>query len=149
MLAILKDAESRPDLFAWFGAIERGQIEVWLRSSNLEVPDDLLDFWTKTGGGDLFECETIFRPTQIPSLEPYFVSGDDIDTANQYRIPKGMSVSYLVFHDGIFLSAVRLADKKLGTLGDEHEETAVFSDLHDWYLGTLRKDFASHFGLTT
>jgi hypothetical protein len=92
MLAILKDAESRPDLFTWFGAIARGQIEVWLRSSNLEVPDDLLDFWTKTGGGDLFECETMFRPTQIPSLEPYFVSGDDIDTANQYRIPKGMSV---------------------------------------------------------
>jgi hypothetical protein len=75
MLAILKDAEIRPDLFAWFGAIARGQIEVWLRSSNLEEPDDLLDFWTKTGGGDLFEGETIFRPTQIPSLEPYFVSG--------------------------------------------------------------------------
>ena len=37
-----------------------------------------------------------------------------------------MSASYLVFHDGIFLSAVRLADKKLVTLGDEHEETAYF-----------------------
>jgi hypothetical protein len=102
MLAVLKDAESRPDLIAWFGAIARSQIEVWLRSSNLKVPDDLLDFWTKTGGGDLFESETVFRPTQIPSFEPYFVSGDDIDTANQYRIPKGMSVAYVVFHDGIF-----------------------------------------------
>jgi hypothetical protein len=145
MLAILKDAETRPDLFAWSGAITRSQIEVWLGSSNLKVPDDLLDFWTKTGGG--VESETMFRPTQIPSLEPYFVSGDDIDTANQYRIPKGMSVSYLVFHDGIFLSAVRLADKKLVTLDDKHEETAVFSNLEDGYLGTLRKDYASHYGL--
>jgi len=142
MLAILKDAESHPDLFAWFGAIARGQIEVWLRSSNPEVPNDLLDFWTKTGAGDLFESETMFRPTQVPSPEPYFVSGDDIDTANQCRIPKGMSVSYLVFHDGIFLSALRLADKKLVTLGDEHEETTIYSDLDDWYLRTLRKDFA-------
>jgi len=119
MLAILKDAETRPDLFFWFGAIARDQIEAWLRSLNLVVPDDLLDFWTKNGGGDLFECETMFRPTQIPSPEPYFVSGDHIDTANQYRIPKGISVSHLVFHDGIFLSAVRLADKKLVTLGEE------------------------------
>jgi len=149
MLAILKDAESHPDLFAWFGAIARGQIEGWLPSSNLEVPDDLLDFWTKTGGGDLFESETMFRPTQVPSPEPYFVSGDDIDTANQYRIPTGMSASYLVFHDGIFLSAVRLADKKLVTLSNEHEETAVFSDLDNWYLRTLRKDFANRYGLST
>jgi hypothetical protein len=147
MLAILKDAETRPDLFAWFGAIERGHIELWLRSLSFVVPHDLLDFWTKTGGGDLFEGETIFRPTQIPSTKPYFISGDDIDTANQYRIPKRVSLSYLVFHEGIFLSALRLADRKLVTLGEEHEETAVFSDLDDWYLRAVRKEVASHYGL--
>jgi hypothetical protein len=84
MLAILKDAGSRPDLFHWFGAIEREQIESLLRSSSLEVPSDLLDFWTQTGGGDPFEdSETMFRPTPIPTTVPYFVPRDDIDTANQ------------------------------------------------------------------
>jgi hypothetical protein len=149
MLKILKDAESRPDLFCWFGAVGRGRVESWLQSSNLEVPCDLVDFWTQTGGGDLFESETMFRPTLIPAGVPYFFSGDDIDTANQQRIRNGMSKSYLAFHDGSFLSAVRLADGKLVTLSGQHEETAVFSDLDDWYLRTLRELYASRYGLVT
>jgi hypothetical protein len=150
MLAILKDAASRPDLFHWFGAIEREQIESWLRSSSLEVPSDLLDFWTQTGGGDLFEdSETMFRPTPIPTTVPYFVPGDDIDTANQHRVSNGLSKAYLAFHDGTFLSAIRLADQTLVTMNEEHEEIAVFSDLDDWYLRTLRDLHASHYRLVT
>ena len=150
MLAILKDARSRPDLFHWFGAIEREQVELWLRSLSLKVPSELLDFWTQTGGGDLFEdSETMFRPTPIPTTVPYFVPGDDIDTANQHRIRNGMSKAYLAFHDGIFLSAVRLADQALVTINGKHEEIAVFSDLDDWYLRTLRDSYASHYRLAT
>ena len=149
MLTILKDAERRPDLFGWFGAIGRGYIELWSRSSNLDAPSDLVDFWSQTGGGDLFESETMFRPTLIPTPVPYFVSGDDIDTANQQRIRDGMPKSYLAFHDGIFLSAVRLADKKLVTLSGKHEETALFSDLDDWYLRTLRELYGTRYGLLT
>ena len=132
---------ARPDLFHWFGAIKRDHIERWLRSSGLEVPSDLLDFWTLAGGGDLFESETMFRPTPIPTTVPYFVSGDDIDSANQQRIRGGMLKSYVAFHDGIFLSAVRLAGR-LVTMDGQYQETAVFSDLDDWYLRTLRAEYA-------
>jgi len=91
----------------------------------------------------------MFRPTPIPSPVPYFVPGDDIDTANQQRIRHGMSKAYLAFHDGIFLSAVRLADQKLVTMNEEHEESAVFADLDDWYLRTLRALYATHYRLVT
>jgi len=147
MPVIRTDAERRPDLFFWFGAIERIHIELWLSSAHLEVPGDLVDFWTQTGGSDFFESETIFRPTSITTPVPYFVSGDDIDAANHQRIRNGMSKSYLAFHDGTFLSAIRLADKKFVTLGEEPEETAEFSDFDDWYLRTVRELFATEYGL--
>ena len=101
MLAILKDATSRPDLFGWFGPIQRAQIEMWAAQSLLKVPADLMEFWSQTGGGDLFESETIFRPTLIPSPEPYFIEGDNVDAATQGRIRDGMSKSYLAIHDGL------------------------------------------------
>jgi hypothetical protein len=147
MLAILKDAETRPDLFFWFGPIERAQVEMWIRSSNLEVPSDLLDFWIQTGGGDFFDAETMFRPTLIPTAALYFVPGDDISAANEWRIRNGMTKSYLAFHDGLFLSAVRLADQKIVTLSDDHRETAEFSHLDDWYLGTFRELYGALYGL--
>jgi hypothetical protein len=147
MLAILKDAKRRPDLFHWFGSIQRTQIEAWAQLSSIAVPDDLLEFWSQTGGGDLFESETIFRPTLTPSPEPYFIDGDDVDSANQFRIHNGMSKSYLAFHDGLFLSAVRMSDQMFVTLGESYEETAVFSDFDEWYLRTLRADYAANYDL--
>jgi hypothetical protein len=148
MLAILKDAARRPELFGWFGAIPRVQIESWAGQSSINVPDDLLEFWSQTGGGDLFKSETIFRPTLIPSPEPYFIEGDDVDSANQFRIRNGMSKSYLAFHDGLYLSAVRFSDQVFVTLGETYEETAVFSGFDEWYLRTLRADLGSRYDLS-
>jgi len=147
MLAILKDAERRPDLFHWFGPIERSQIESWLRSSGLVIPIDFLELWSQTGGGDLFESETIFRPTSIPSLMPYFVQGDDLAAANDQRTRDGMPKSYFAFHDGLFLSALRLSDQALVTLNDRYEQTAEYASLDEWYLRTLRADFAYRYRL--
>ncbi len=65
MASILKDAELRPELFSWFGAIDRKEIDEWLHSNSLMAPEDLKEFWSETGGGDIYESETIFRPTQI------------------------------------------------------------------------------------
>ena len=149
MLKILKDAVRRPDLFYWFGAIERSQLESWVRSSGLLVPSDLFEFWSQTGGGDLFESDTIFRPTSIPSSMPFFVSGDDLIAANEQRKKDGMPKSYLAFHDGAFLSAVRRSDRALVTLNERYEEIAEYSSLDEWYLRALRADLAARYGLHT
>ena len=148
MLVILKDSEERPELFHWFGAIDRSDIETWASNLNLVVPRGLLDLWSQTGGGDCFESETIFRPTTLPSAMPYFVAGDDIVSANEHRAKHGKPTSYLVFHDGVFSSAIRLADHALVTLGQDFQETGVYSDLNEWYVHALRAEFASKYGLS-
>lgn len=149
MLTILKDVAKRPDLFHWFGAIERFQLESWVRSFGFPIPSDLVEFWSQTGGGDLFESETIFRPAAVPSSMPFFVSGDDLLTANEQHNRDGMPKSYCAFHDGSFLSAIRRTDQALVTLSEEYKETAEYSSLDEWYLRTIRADFAARYHLPT
>lgn len=148
MLAILRDAETRPELFHWFGAIDESKIQAWIQASHFSVPADLLQLWSQTGGGDFFESETIFRPTPIPSSAPYFITGDDLALANENRRRDGMPTLYLAFHDGLFLSAVRLSDQTLVTLSDKYKETGQFSDLNEWYSRTLRTEFAKRYDLS-
>ncbi len=148
MLKILKDAEGRNDVFMPFGAIALEQIESWMRSSSLIIPRDLVEFWSQTGGGDLFDdSETILRPTRVPSLYPGFVDGDDIDSATQFRIQNGLPDSYLLFHEGTFFSAVRLPDQMFVTLDDKFQETAEFATFDEWYTLTLRSEYDTHYGL--
>ena len=148
MLIILKDAEGRTDVLSTFGAIALEHIESWMQANSLTVPHDLVEFWSQTGGGDLFDdSETILRPTSIPSNYPGFVDGDDVHSATQFRIRSGMSPSYLLFHVGSFFSAVRLGDQMLVTLDDKFQETSEFSTFNEWYLRTLRADYGEHYGL--
>src|SRR5215470_4006574 len=118
MLAILKDAAARPELFGWFGPIASHEIDSWLKQSNLRVPGDVRELWATTGGGDFFdEGETLLRPTGVRSSELYFIESTDfIDSTNQFCISKGMSRDYLLFHRGPFHSAIRLTDQRIVTL---------------------------------
>jgi hypothetical protein len=148
MLAILKDAAARPELFDWFGPIARNEIDSWLKRSNLRVPDDVRELWTETGGGDFFdEGETLLRPTAVRSSEPYFIESTDfINSADQFCISKGMSTDYLLFHIGTFHSAIRLGDQRIVTLDQVWRLIKAFSDFDDWYLATLRSDYADVYG---
>jgi hypothetical protein len=148
MLAILKDATARPELFGWFGPIPSHEINSWLKQSNLRVPDDVLELWAVTGGGDFFdEGETLLRPTALQSPEPYFIESTDfVDLVKQFWTSKGMTTDYLPFHAGIFNSAIRLSDQRIVTLDSEFHLIKVFSHLDDWYLRTLRHDYADVYG---
>jgi len=144
MLAILKDAAARPELFGWFGPIAIHEIDCWLKQSNLRVPDDVRELWGVTGGGDFFdEGETLLRPTAIQSSEPYFIESTDfIDSANQYYVSNGMSTDYLLFHRGSIKSAIRLSDQRIVTLDTAWRVVEAFPNLDDWYLSSLRRDYA-------
>jgi hypothetical protein len=148
MLILLKDAEGRHDVFISFGAIALDQLESWMRSSSLIIPRDLVEFWSHTGGGDLFDdAETMLRPTRVPSNCPGFVDGDDVDSATQFRIRNGMPDSYLLFHLGTGVSAIRLPDQMFVTLNNTFEETAVFPTFEDWYSRTRRAAYGQQYGL--
>ena len=104
MLDILNDAQLCPRAFAWFGGIDRREIELWLKSAGLCAPSDEVELWSRTGGGDLFDdSETIFRPTSISSAMPFFLAGDDVDSATAWNNEKKIPKEYLAFHNGLTL----------------------------------------------
>jgi len=149
MLVILKDAAARPELFGWFGPIASHEIDSWLKQSNLRVPDDVRELWAVTGGGDFFdEGETLLRPTAVQSSKPYFIESTDfISLVNQFWVSNGMSTGcYLPFHRGTFQSAIRLSDQRIVTLDSAFCLIEAFSHLDDWYLATLRHDYADVYG---
>jgi hypothetical protein len=148
MLAILKDAAARPELFGWFGPIASHDIDSWLKQSNLRVPDDVRELWAVTGGGDFFdEGETLLRPTEVQSSEPYFIESTDfIDLVNQFWTSNGMSTDYLPFHRGTFQTAIRLSDQSIVILDSSFRLIEAFSHLDDWYLSTLRHAYADVYG---
>jgi hypothetical protein len=148
MLEILKDAAARPELFGWFGPIASHDIDSWLKQSNLRVSDNVRELWAVTGGGDFFdEGETLLRPTAVQSSEPYFIEGTDfIDLVNQFWTSNGMSTDYLPFRRGTFQSAIRLRDQSIVTLDSAFRLIEVFPHVDDWYLTTLRHDYADVYG---
>ena len=44
------------------GSIPKERLDEWLRQRDLEVPSELAELWQETGGGNLFESETILGP---------------------------------------------------------------------------------------
>ena len=130
-LQIITDAMSRPDLFVWNGPRESRQLCRWLSENALNnLPEDFVAFLELTGGGDQLESETILGPYGNVEL------GDDLIGANIRLRSEGMPAGYVVFHQGVDLSAIRsLDDKYVAFTARDFHEKSVFSP---WKLGTLR-----------
>ena len=80
-------------------------------------------------------------------MEPYFLASTDfVDSVNEYCIMNGMSKDYFVFHDGSFLSAIRLSDQKIVSLDRAWQVTGVFQDLDAWYPHKLGHNYADVYG---
>jgi hypothetical protein len=86
MLILIQDAQRAPGIFAAFGAIVAVQLADWLRINALVIPSDLVELWQETGGGDIFESETILRPT-VPSAPRAPFVDDDIDVRVSSVVP--------------------------------------------------------------
>lgn len=143
MTQLQTDAAQHPELFQWNGSIPEQRLLRWLKDRALVVPEDLLRLWTTTGGGELFETETLLAPNR--STDP----GSDLDSVNQLHWESGLPTKYLIFSVGAFgLSAIRLADGNYVLLDDEgYSELSEFTDLADWYSSTIRSEYAQRYGL--
>lgn len=129
---IIRDSKKFSD-FYWFGAIDDRTMSEWLTSQNLVLPSDLIDFWKLTGGGDIFENETILGPFGNPEL------GDDIVGCNQYHYLQGLAKEYLLFHCSYYYSAVHLPTLKYVTLNDKYKVLKTFENFDEWYKKTIRE----------
>jgi hypothetical protein len=149
MLILLQDAQKEPRIFLPFGAIPAAELQGWLRRTGLVLPSDLIELWQLTGGGDVFESETIFRPT-VPSAPNSCFVEDDIEGRNAAYADEGKSEDLYVFQQGAFLSAVRLSDQRFVTLSEDGYTIGdSFSSLDEWYVLTLRAEYGERYGLPT
>ncbi|MGB9198024.1 MAG: hypothetical protein WCB53_13970 [Terriglobales bacterium] len=70
MLILLQDAQGIPGVFHPFGAIPEAELRAWLRQTAVVLPSDLIGLWEMTGGGDIFDTETVFRQTVLRFQTP-------------------------------------------------------------------------------
>ena len=141
---IYEDALVRPDLFLWFGVVE-AEFEPWLTALPLRVHPGLVSFWRRTGGGDLFESETLLGP-----LAPD--EDDNVLKVSEFLWDKGLPRDLLVFHTGFCLSAssvdMRRHRNRLVVVKPEpFEITHWFDTFNGWYKHTLRSEYAERYGL--
>jgi len=138
------DWKKQPELFRFPGAIPKEKMDAWLKKRNLSVPQDLKDFWCETGGGELFETETILSPFGRRDL------GDDVDSINQFHRQKGMPADWLVFHTGLGgLSVIELSSGKYASVHEgTYEVHQKFETFADWYDNFIRREYAPRYGLS-
>jgi hypothetical protein len=147
MLILLQDALQVPRIFDTFGAIPVVELQDWLRRTGVVLPSDLIELWQQTGGGDVFESETILRPTVASTPTSCFVE-DDIEGINAACAEDGKSGDLCVFHRGLYLSAVRFSDQRFVTLTEDgYTVKDSFASLDQWYVRTLRAEYGERYGL--
>jgi hypothetical protein len=90
----------------------------------------------------MFESEEILAPFGAPQ------HAGDFDASNDHHRGAGLPAGLFVFHDGSWLSAVRQFD---GVYVKLDRSTYVvleeFESLKEWYLRTVRREFAARYGL--
>ena len=142
--SIYEDALARPDLFRWFGINSR-EFKLWLEALPVRVHPGLVDFWDRTGGGDIFESETLLGP-----LHP--AEAENVLKMNEYHWNNGLSEEMVLFHIGTFMSASHVDFPKhrnsvVTFKNDSYEIAKKFATFGDWYTKTLRAEFADRYGL--
>lgn len=141
---LYQDQAQRPELFVWNGPIPAERLDEWLSHRGLGIPEDLAQLWRETGGGDLFESETILSPLADDQ------KGNGVDEVNEFHQKRGLSSDYLIVQTGGYLTAIRLTDKKWVLLDlDSYNEINQFDSFDAWYRSVLRAEFAQRYKLPT
>src|SRR6202521_2495816 len=111
------------------GPIPQAELETWLVARSLTVPDDLKRVWCETGGGDMFESETIHGPYGKVEL------ADDVDSVNQFHRQRGLPAGWLVIATGMGeLPVLRMSVGEYANVSyDSYHVTGCFVSLLEWY----------------
>jgi len=138
------DQVRRPELFVWNAPIPERALREWISARSWVVPNDLLVLWSLTGGGTIFESETIFAPWGDP------LPDSCVDSATKRLRSLGLPERYLVFHEGgVGVSAVEQPEGSLVLLTPERSfaREGTFRSLDDWYIAVVRAEYAARYGL--
>ncbi len=141
-MKIIEDSILHPDLFHWNSQITPQELEKWLKIKNIKVDKELFDFWCQTGGGDLFESETIHGPWGNKELV------EDLESVNKYYWQKGMPKNYLLIHEGIANTVIEMNTFQYIVTNEEFIEIVYkYSTFSEWYEKYLRFFFQERYNL--
>jgi hypothetical protein len=138
---ILNDADRSPDVFQWNGPVDRGAIDKWVKSHGWKIPEDLLDLWTITGGGEIFESERFLPP--LASTD----GRDEIVMVTRWCLRHGLPESLVVFHEGLGFTAVRCLDGAYVSIDGDLRISGEYRSLERWYVDVLRREYAERYCL--
>jgi hypothetical protein len=143
---IYEDALTRPRLFHWHGVVE-SEFDAWLAALPVRVHPGLASFWRRTGGGDVFESETLLGPL-VPD------EADNVLKVSEFHWNKGLPRELLIFHTGFCLSASsvdtrRHRNRLVVFKPESYEVEHTFYTFNEWYQKTLRSEYAERYGLAT
>lgn len=135
-ILLLQEAAARPHNFVWKGPINRRYLREWIRTMGYVVPDDLVEVWVQTGGGDMFVSEVLLHPMSDPE------DIESIEDRNEGYRGRGMEANYLIFEEGVFLSAIDQRNQKVVLLNSQALEVdAVYDSLDEWYASSVGAEF--------
>ncbi|MGH9344606.1 MAG: hypothetical protein ACRD19_12710 [Terriglobia bacterium] len=142
-IALFEDAAKRPDLFHWNGAVGEDAVDRWLAERRLAAPGELRIVWAKTGGGEIFESETILGPFADSAL------GDDVDSVNEHLRAQGLPPEFLVFHAGVGgYTAVNQQDQSLAQIDPKtYRVVSSYPTFDEWYTQVIRAEYSESYGL--
>jgi hypothetical protein len=139
MRTIFDDAAAHPRLFLWFGAPSADQLRA-VSAAFVQLPQGLLHFWKLTGGGDVFESETILGPAGI--------NEDNVLAATRRLQSQGLSKDYCLFHRGLTTTVVDLIAGRFQVVDEKFRPLrSSIETFDDWYESVLRKEYAQRYGL--
>jgi hypothetical protein len=133
-----QDVRSAPGAFDWQGSSDVSRVMEWLEASGRRVPEDLITLWAQTGGGDMFETEEVLSPTATDD--------HDLEAVNRRLWAAGLAEELLVFHRGLYLTAVDASERIVRVDPDRLEPVGFFASIGDWY-ADLRGEYARSYGL--
>jgi hypothetical protein len=137
-MGLATDLGAVPAVFDVSGPVPTTALREWVRRQSRAIPDDLVALWELIGGGDIFETEEIFAPVTDPDHE--------IDKANRHFKQSGLPAEYLVFHAGLYLTAIDSHGRIVQLDPDMLEPTGLFASIDDWY-NDLRGEYGPKYGL--
>ena len=142
---LISDIAAYPKIFFLQGALLDASIPAEI--CGVQPPDDLVAFWRRFGGGELFESETILLPTITDTAVLTAMKGDDVETVTAFQRTARPNLQGAVFHTGCRTSTFLSGNVFL--VFDESDKLIYsFNDLDSWYAAVPRKEFAERYGLT-
>lgn len=139
-MLLLHDAAMKPHVFRWNNPVSAMAIADWLTKRQWTVPADLRQFWAETGGGEAFETEKFLTPIRDVHDD------ESVEQATACAARQGAPAGLVIFHQGLGLSGVRMADSVYIWLQD-NKVIGEYSSLDEWYLAVLRSEYAKRYGL--